>query len=255
MEEDIGNEKEKLITDPNQLFATYDSVSRRIQQTIDESGEMLATTIIELMGDEKSNEMGQFNKVRHYIKTVPRIERMTFGQETLSCVKNSEDVIKWNMRYTDYLEEYLDVLDRLCRSGFMQVNLLYKKIDEMQQQIRTMEEEMEAMRNAPSEIEEPEEQEIPLTEQEKQEFFQELHKRFDSYKKIVVSGDNRGATLARGRFFVVCGNSNEKKRLAEKLFNELEADFQKECQNPSQKGIESKKNMPPEQADEEKSQI
>lgn len=133
---------EKLIEDFDELCTAYDILVNKVNETTSQSYEAILPIKVELTGSGRTaDDIGQIGYLRREIER-SRIYRMPMGIMMYNALKNIEDLEKWSDRYSKYLEDYVDGMKLICRSGFKMIAGLHMQINELNRRIRHMEGQM-----------------------------------------------------------------------------------------------------------------
>ena len=124
--------EERLIENPQELFAAYTILINKIQMMTNEGYDTILPIRAELIGTGQSiDETGQIGNLRKRIQ-ISRISRMEIGIMMWNTLKNIEDLDRWSERYIKYLEEYLDSWQHIAKSSFKIISNLHTEITKLQ---------------------------------------------------------------------------------------------------------------------------
>ena len=230
-EEDRRVEKKevKLIENPQELVASYNILSSKIELITGEAYEAIAPLRTELLGVEDNPEMtGQIGHLRRSLE-MSRISRMPIATLMKGSLKNMVDLDLWTGRYTDYLEKFLDNLKMIAESSFKIMNNLYKEIDALKKEIRELHQEkrMSAYRQEmkPQDKTQPQEKKTPEQkyEENKVDIFKEMFdEKLEHYRSARLSGDPKLIDVTVRHLYAICGKDKEKKKIVEKEMEFIE---------------------------------
>lgn len=134
--------EEELITDFQVLCKTYDTLKMKIDETTTQGYEVLIPLKTELLGGGKTaDDRGQVGILRRRIET-SRMYRIELGNMMWSALKNIEDLNSWSERYTQYLEEHIDAMKIIARSGFVMINKLRAENAKLREEMMALQERM-----------------------------------------------------------------------------------------------------------------
>lgn len=133
---------EEFITDYASLVEEYNKLSARIDVFLTDGGEMIAPLYEQLWGSPENQLGGLANKLERLLNLSPGISKMEVGILTKEVLEKSKTHTLWNVKYTDYLEDF--VFKRgfafFTTSAFMIIDNLHAEIDKKMQEISSLKE-------------------------------------------------------------------------------------------------------------------
>lgn len=111
-------EGSQLITTFNDLAAAYDALANKIQVLTNQGYEAMLPIRTRLSGTGKNiDDQGKVGMLRRRISG-SRINRMDLGRDMWSVLDDVEDLNAWSEDYIEKLEESIDGLKVIVKSGF-----------------------------------------------------------------------------------------------------------------------------------------
>ena len=226
-DEELKEEKqEKIIEDPQQLFATYDTLIGRIETMRNEGYDAILPVRTELVGNKQTPEdNGQIGNIRKMMQ-ISRLAKMDIGKEMWLALKNIEDLDRWSERYIEYSDKYMDALQMLCRSAF-------KIIANLDKRLKAVEREKQAIHEqAAADFDYGPMRKIKLKDINKPEIdmFATLFDEYrENYARCSKTGDPILIADARKKLLKICSRNQEK---IERVEAEMEKIDKKYAKNP-----------------------
>jgi len=131
--------KVALITDFNELCNVFSELTAKIKLTTNQGYEAILPIRNELIGGgDGMDDQGQVGTLKKKIQD-SAIKRMDIGIMMWAALRNIEDLDRWTIRYNKYLEQHLDALSVVSRSGFKIVAERDEEIQKLKVKIKQME--------------------------------------------------------------------------------------------------------------------
>lgn len=131
-----------LITDYNQLIASYNDTVNRIQLLLNQAYQAIYPMYIDLIGNPDSPQDGRVNKIRRMLRDSP-MQRTTLGQEMSRAAELIEDLNGWQSRYIEQLEQFIDAITKqIAPSAFAIVEHTQKEMADMKNNMLRMQDAM-----------------------------------------------------------------------------------------------------------------
>jgi len=190
---------EELIEDFETLYSAYDMLIEKVNLTMTQGYETIIPIRHELRGSGNSpDDIGLVGEIRNALKST-RLFRIQLGQNMWRLAVSVEDLDNWSDRYSSYLEKHIDAFKVICRSAFAQLNNLYKKSEDDEQQILELQKQIASI--STMNFKSPEKIPEKKIKEDLTLFSRELKSRISDFKKAYDLNDDVSIELARKYLF------------------------------------------------------
>jgi len=226
-----AEKKQEPIKDYAELISHFKDTRNRVQNITNQAYENFLPVVERLLGTGKgADDIGDIGRLRSTLQYSGFL-RTDAGRLIWSVLRDIEDLSMWLTKYSNQLEQYIDALMFECESAFVQIDIVYDQLEKMEVDISRLQESF-----GPKQV--PTQEQIneinarpPLTDEGIRVFSELFRERFLDYRKFHLEGNRMQMRLAKGRCFILARKDDDKKAVAEALWNELMDELNKETHN------------------------
>lgn len=208
-------DSDSYITDYAQLLATYEREKNRVQNDIDRGYVVINPLKDELIGDDKGN-IGMLKELQKMIVDNP-LEDTTFGRTTLNLISKSKSLAQWQYGYSNQMRDYVKVFRILCESALKMIKGFKTESEMKDLNMKKMEEFIRSENMEEKKKEVMEEDDRPLTYDEKDSFEGWVKMKIAEYGEAFKRKDKEGMKEIKKKIFDMCGKNSDRTKIAEEL--------------------------------------